>query len=89
MRSMRSRCVRPKRLRDMDRTIKRRAGVSQYMNNAQGRIAKIEALADQRRKQSNLCLRCGQHLDFPDAKFESDRFEDGVENRAIHRKCPV
>lgn len=91
MRSIRSRLTRSRggAADHGSNPMKRYGTVSSFRNNPRGRNAKIEALAEQRRKQSNICLRCGQPLDLADARFESARFKDGVENIAIHKICPI
>lgn len=89
MRPSRKRFVRAK----SPMTMRRRAtgdggSISRYTNNASGRSAMKEALAEQRRKQQSLCAECGQFLEWSDCKFKYRECPDGVENVTIHKsKC--
>jgi len=89
MRPSRKRFVRAKSPRTVRRTP---AGdgtaTSRYMHNEHGRAAQREALAEQRRKQNSLCADCGNFLSWDHAKFKYRECPDGVENVAIHKKCP-
>lgn len=88
MRSVRVRVSRPKQVRDQSRATKRRNGVVQFRNNAQGRIAKIEKLADTRAGQGNMCALCSQFMDLNNCKFVSDKFEEGLKPEVVHKLCP-
>lgn len=62
---------------------------TRFRNSTAGRSAKREALGEQRRRQESLCANCNQFVSFEDAKFRDKVFVDGVENKVIHRKCPI
>jgi hypothetical protein len=88
MRSVRVRFTRPKQVRDQSRAAKSRLGVTQFRNNSQGRIAKFELLADTRSKQGGLCSKCNGPMELSESRFENDKFTEGVEIRAVHKRCP-
>jgi hypothetical protein len=87
MRARRVRFTKPGIRQDHPRATKTRDGVTQYRHSNAGRHAKLEAMAEQRRRQGSLCARCNQYLDFSDSKFENTKFMDGVENKLIHKRA--
>lgn len=89
MRPARKRIVRRKHIQ----TVRRKSmgdgtATSKYMHNVHGRAAMQEALAEQRRRQDNLCAECQQFMHWDQTKFKHQRCPDGVENLAVHRRCP-
>lgn len=89
MRARRKRFTVPRIRTSRDKTTRTLEGVTRYRNSNAGRYAKLERLWVQCEKQQAICPLCGGHLDIAKSKFESREFKDGVENRVIHRKCPV
>jgi hypothetical protein len=89
MRARRVRFTKPSIRADHPRATKTRDGVSVYRRNAEGRYLRQEAIGEQRRRQSSLCAKCGQWLDYEDAVFQSKEIQDGIENPVQHRKCPT
>lgn len=89
MRARRVRFTKPAVREDHPRALKTRDGISQYRRNMEGKHALAEAIGEQRRRQSSLCSKCGQWLDYADAVLRDKEFQDGIENPVQHRKCPT
>ena len=89
MRHHRTRFRTPRTRKPRLETMRRLGQESWFMHSDMGRMAKREAIGEQRRKQDGLCGRCGQAMAFEESKFESSVFVDGQENKVVHRKCPT
>jgi hypothetical protein len=90
MRASRKRFTKPKQ----QRTVRRKAvgdgtATSRFMHNEYGRAAMRDALAEQRAKQNGLCGKCGSFVSWSDTKFNHRECLDGVENKAVHKRCPA
>ena len=85
MRAHRVRFTRP-RARTPQRCTKTIDGEMKFLHSSAGRSAKLDAMAEQRRRQGTSCARCNQYLELSEAKFESSTFRDGVENKLIHKR---
>ena len=84
MRATRKRFRPPERNRT---AIKKVDGREICLQNAAGRAEKKRRLGIAWRDQNGICPRCNLEVRLVDAQFEKQEFQEGVANRAIHKRC--